>query len=241
MAKMETQRESMANAIAQLEKKYNSETASLNALQETSQTLSLQVVSCEQRATRAEADLRIEREWRAVMQDNEVKHKEQISQLQLENRTLADEAKQLSRTKADLEKLRKQWEEDQRTLEELGIQLSVNKLQIADLKERAHLHQQQQQQNQNSSGGDSSKGDTNGAGGSWTPDKGVSNCKGCEKEFSITRRKHHCRNCGAIFCSSCSEHTAVLPGGEAGGKPVRVCDVCWQRLASSSVLPTVGK
>ncbi|XP_038104614.1 RUN and FYVE domain-containing protein 2 isoform X2 [Culex quinquefasciatus] len=235
MAKMETQRESMANAIAQLEKKYNSETASLNALQETSQTLSLQVVSCEQRATRAEADLRIEREWRAAMQDNEVKHKEQISQLQLENRQMVDETKQMSRTKADLDKLRKQWEEDQRTLEELGIQLSVSKLQIADLKERAQQHH-----NQTTSGGGDSKGDSGSNGGSWTPDKGVSNCKGCEKEFSITRRKHHCRHCGAIFCSSCSEHTAVILG-ESGGKPVRVCDVCWQRLASSSVLPTVGK
>ncbi|KAL1374392.1 hypothetical protein pipiens_004927 [Culex pipiens pipiens] len=212
MAKMETQRESMANAIAQLEKKYNSETASLNALQETSQTLSLQVVSCEQRATRAEADLRIEREWRAAMQDNEVKHKEQISQLQLENRQMIDETKQMSRTKADLDKLRKQWEEDQRTLEELGIQLSVSKLQIADLKERA-----QQQHNQTTSGGGEAKGDSGSNGGSWTPDKGVSNCKGCEKEFSITRRKHHCRHCGAIFCSSCSEHTAVIPG-ESGGK-----------------------
>lgn len=73
--------------------RYNSETVSLNALQETSQALSLQVVSCEQRATRAEADLRIEREWRTAMQENEVKHKEQISSLQLELRQLTDELK----------------------------------------------------------------------------------------------------------------------------------------------------
>ncbi|XP_055524679.1 RUN and FYVE domain-containing protein 2 isoform X1 [Wyeomyia smithii] len=229
MARMETQRESMANAIAQLEKKYNSETASLNALQETSQTLSLQVVSCEQRATRAEADLRIEREWRTAMQENEIKHKEQISALQLEVRALSEDSKQHERTKADLAKLRKQWEEDQRTLEELGVQISVSKLQISELKER-NLQQ----------GGDvSSKSDSAANnGGSWTPDRVVSNCKGCEKEFSITRRKHHCRHCGNIFCSNCSEHVAVIPG-EANGKPVRVCDSCWQRLASSST--TGGK
>ncbi|XP_001655214.2 protein RUFY3, partial [Aedes aegypti] len=223
MSRMETQRESMALAIAQLEKKYNSETVSLNALQETSQALSLQVVSCEQRATRAEADLRIEREWRTAMQENEVKHKEQISSLQLELRQLTDELKQHDRTKAELVQLRKQWEEDQRTLEELGIQLSVSKLQISDLKEKTS--------HQSSDGRLGSE--ANSGTGSWTPDKGVSNCKSCSKEFSMTRRKHHCRSCGDIFCSSCSEHVSVIPG-EANGKPVRVCDSCWQKLASSS-------
>lgn len=73
--------------------RYNSESVSQNALQETSQALSLQVVSCEQRATRAEADLRIEREWRTAMQENEVKHKEQISALQLELQQIGDELK----------------------------------------------------------------------------------------------------------------------------------------------------
>ncbi|XP_053686720.1 RUN and FYVE domain-containing protein 2 [Sabethes cyaneus] len=229
MSRMETQRESMANAIAQLEKKYNSETSSLNALQETSQTLSLQVVSCEQRATRAEADLRIEREWRTAMQENEIKHKEQISALQQEVRTLSDDSKQHDRTKAELVKLRMQWEEDQRTLEELGVQLSVSKLQISDLKEKNQQH-----------GNDvSAKSDSAASnGGSWTPDKVVTNCKGCDKEFGMTRRKHHCRHCGSIFCSNCSEHVAVIPG-EANGKPVRVCDSCWQRLASSAT--TIGK
>ncbi|XP_058813532.1 RUN and FYVE domain-containing protein 2 isoform X5 [Topomyia yanbarensis] len=229
MSRMETQRESMAAAIAQIEKKYNSETASLNALQETSQALSLQVVSCEQRATRAEADLRIEREWRTAMQENEVKHKEQISALQSEARQMTDELKKHNLTKSELTKLRKQWEEDQRTLEELGMQLSVSKLQISDLKEKVHYQSIDGKQNADA-------GANNG--GSWTPDKVVSNCRGCDKEFSITRRKHHCRHCGSIFCSNCSEHVAVIPG-EANGKPVRVCDSCWQKLASSSAF--VGK
>ncbi|XP_058463476.1 protein RUFY3 isoform X2 [Malaya genurostris] len=222
ISRMETQRESMATAIAQMEKKFNSETASLNALQETSQTLSLQVVSCEQRATRAEADLRIEREWRTAMQENEIKHKEQISVLQSEARQMTDELKKHNHTSSDLTKLRKQWEEDQRTLEELGMQLSVSKLQISELKEKINY--------QNADG--KSNTETNN-GGSWTPDKAVTNCRGCDKEFSITRRKHHCRRCGSIFCSNCSEHVAVIPG-ESNGHPVRVCDSCWQKLASSS-------
>ncbi|XP_055615049.1 protein RUFY3 isoform X2 [Toxorhynchites rutilus septentrionalis] len=223
MSRIETQRESMANAIAQLEKKFNTESASFSALQDTSQALSLQVISCEQRATRAEADLRIEREWRTTMQENEVKHKEQISTLQCEVRQLTDELKQCDRTKSEVIKLRKQWEEDQRTLEELGVQLSVSKLQISDLKEKVQHH--------NSDGKNNADSTSNG--GSWTPDGVVSNCKSCGKEFGITRRKHHCRHCGNIFCSNCSGHEAVIPG-ESNGKSVRVCNTCWQRLASST-------
>lgn len=70
-----------------------SETASLNALQDTSQALSLQVVSCEERAAKAEADLRIEKEWRSALQEKEIKHKEMINSLQLSIRDMADEAR----------------------------------------------------------------------------------------------------------------------------------------------------
>ncbi|XP_058118479.1 RUN and FYVE domain-containing protein 2 isoform X2 [Anopheles coustani] len=229
MSRMETQRESMASAISQLEKKYSSETASLNALQDSSQALSLQVVASEQRAARAEADLRIEREWRTAMQDKEMQHKEIISELQLQVKQLTDDSKQLGKANVELEKLRSQWAEDQRTLEELGVQLSVSKLQISELKEKANV---------NHHSPDGTK-DNDPGGGAWTPDKGVSKCTGCEKEFSITRRKHHCRNCGKIFCASCSEHVSTLPPSSerpetngGGSKPVRVCDHCWEKLAT---------
>lgn len=74
------------------------ETDSLHALQESSQALSLQVLASEQRAARAEADLRIEREWRASMQENEVLNKEQISELQQQVKQLSDDSKVLSLT-----------------------------------------------------------------------------------------------------------------------------------------------
>uniref|UniRef100_A0A8C5N9V5 RUN and FYVE domain containing 2 n=1 Tax=Gouania willdenowi TaxID=441366 RepID=A0A8C5N9V5_GOUWI len=57
----------------------------------------------------------------------------------------------------------------------------------------------------------------------WLKDKEATHCKLCEKEFSISRRKHHCRNCGEIFCNSCSDNELPLP---ASPKPVRVCDTC---------------
>ena len=43
--------------------------------------------------------------------------------------------------------------------------------------------------------------------------------------FSLS--KHHCRNCGGIFCNSCSDYTMPLP---SSAKPVRVCDACYTAL-----------
>ena len=38
----------------------------------------------------------------------------------------------------------------------------------------------------------------------WKRDIDVSHCVGCRKEFTtLTRRKHHCRRCGDIFCGDC--------------------------------------
>ena len=38
----------------------------------------------------------------------------------------------------------------------------------------------------------------------WMSDSAVKNCHNCDKEFSLTRRRHHCRYCGQIFCWKCA-------------------------------------
>lgn len=38
----------------------------------------------------------------------------------------------------------------------------------------------------------------------WTQDDLVKLCPFCAKSFSIARRRHHCRSCGAILCNNCS-------------------------------------
>ncbi|XP_025779749.1 RUN and FYVE domain-containing protein 1 [Puma concolor] len=72
-------------------------------------------------------------------------------------------------------------------------------------------------------------------GHTWLKDDEATHCKQCEKEFSISRRKHHCRNCGHIFCNTCSSNELALPSYP---KPVRVCDSCHtlllQRCSSST-------
>ena len=39
----------------------------------------------------------------------------------------------------------------------------------------------------------------------WVLDSAVSNCACCKNSFTFLRRKHHCRHCGNIFCSSCTD------------------------------------
>ncbi|EEC43403.1 predicted protein, partial [Phaeodactylum tricornutum CCAP 1055/1] len=54
------------------------------------------------------------------------------------------------------------------------------------------------------------------------------NCAHCDTVFSMSRRRHHCRLCGDVFCDPCSNHRATLPlQGSEFEKPVRVCDFCY--------------
>jgi len=59
----------------------------------------------------------------------------------------------------------------------------------------------------------------------WQPDNTTPECMHCSKKFTLIVRKHHCRNCGQIFCDQCTPHRMRLP--DKGMKePVRVCVVC---------------
>ncbi|KAL1855055.1 hypothetical protein Plec18170_004469 [Paecilomyces lecythidis] len=45
----------------------------------------------------------------------------------------------------------------------------------------------------------------------WQPDDEVDNCPICGTHFSFWYRKHHCRKCGRVVCSSCSPHRITIP------------------------------
>ncbi|KHN75482.1 Lateral signaling target protein 2 -like protein [Toxocara canis] len=60
----------------------------------------------------------------------------------------------------------------------------------------------------------------------WVPDSDCEQCTACATAFTLVRRRHHCRNCGRIFCSRCSANSLPLP--ELGyDRKVRVCNLCF--------------
>lgn len=159
--------------------RHSTELASFKSLEETSKALTSQIVASEEGRSRIEADLRIEREWRSALQAKELEYKETISKLQLKISQHAEEGRKFEKTKAELDRLRKKYNEDQQTLEELGIQLSVSKLQISELKEKSKIAEEM--------------GNGRLMASDWTPDQSATSCNVCQAAFSITKRKHHCR------------------------------------------------
>jgi hypothetical protein len=67
----------------------------------------------------------------------------------------------------------------------------------------------------------------------WVPDHAASACMGCHTQFWFGLRKHHCRCCGRLFCSECSEQSVPIPS-EQLYSPVRVCNSCYNQLTTSS-------
>lgn len=61
--------------------------------------------------------------------------------------------------------------------------------------------------------------------GVWIADEDVSNCYCCGVGFSLMIRKHHCRQCGQVVCSGCSENRKFLESSRSGA-PKRICDKC---------------
>ncbi|KAL0121169.1 hypothetical protein PUN28_008682 [Cardiocondyla obscurior] len=60
----------------------------------------------------------------------------------------------------------------------------------------------------------------------WVPDNDAPRCMACHAGFTVVRRRHHCRNCGKVFCGRCSSNNVPLPHfGHT--KPVRVCNRCF--------------
>ncbi|EMP27895.1 FYVE, RhoGEF and PH domain-containing protein 1, partial [Chelonia mydas] len=66
-------------------------------------------------------------------------------------------------------------------------------------------------------------------------DKEKQTCKSCNESFnSITKRRHHCKQCGAVICAKCSEFKPLADNSRHN----RVCKDCF--LLSSAVPCNAG-
>ncbi|XP_077376098.1 RUN and FYVE domain-containing protein 2 isoform X1 [Festucalex cinctus] len=165
-------------------------------------SLQRQIDHREKQLQQLETDLKIEREWRQTLQNDLHREREAVAQLSTQALQINGLKMEFHRLQDENFQLKSICEDQEQALEELGSKLSESKMKIEDIKEANKALQ---------------------GGQVWLKDKEASHCKLCEKEFSISRRKHHCRNCGEIFCNGCSDNELPLP---ASPKPVRVCDTC---------------
>lgn len=65
----------------------------------------------------------------------------------------------------------------------------------------------------------------------WVPDEDARFCAACAEPFTLLRRRHHCRSCGAVFCAGCSASRSLLPPRMNREAPARTCAQCAAALA----------
>lgn len=71
----------------------------------------------------------------------------------------------------------------------------------------------------------------------WVKDEEVDKCHKCQVKFSTFTRRHHCRECGRIFCDKCTKLRKTLdnpltengPSAKVQVKDCRVCAECKAR------------
>ncbi|XP_028408574.1 RUN and FYVE domain-containing protein 2-like [Dendronephthya gigantea] len=188
-----------------LENKLNEVCKEKSAVEETMQQISQQLVTCDGKRNALEVDLKIERDWRSGLQEELTRVNENLTQMEGRVRELEVVKQKYATLEEAHNELKKSYLEQETALVEMGNTLSSSHLKVVEMKE-AHQNMKEMK---------------------WTDDKDTAYCQFCKQAFSISRRKHHCRNCGGIFCNSCSDNAMPLP---SSAKPVRVCDICYNTL-----------
>ncbi|KAI5144262.1 Zinc Finger Fyve Domain-Containing Protein 16 [Manis pentadactyla] len=64
----------------------------------------------------------------------------------------------------------------------------------------------------------------------WVPDSEAPNCMNCQIKFTFTKRRHHCRACGKVFCGVCCNRKCKLQYLE---KEARICVVCYETISKA--------
>ncbi|XP_035624289.1 RUN and FYVE domain-containing protein 1-like isoform X2 [Oncorhynchus keta] len=160
-----------------------------------------------------ESDLRSEKEQRQAIQRALQREQDNSTELRTQLQQIQGLHMELQEVRQEKKQLQLTCQEQETALQEMGLHLSQSKLKMEDFKEVNKALKGQ----------------------AWLKDDEATQCKHCQKEFSIARRKHHCRNCGDIYCNSCSSNELALPSYP---RPVRVCDICHSLLLQRSTSST---
>lgn len=202
---MEQKCSRMISQTKDMEKSLSSAENQKKQAEETAHQIGAKLAQVQAEKHGLETDMKVEREWRAGLQTELDGEKEKSKQLANELKDAANSLKENEELRVRLEKAEKKCADQESALYEMGHQLNKSHTQVDEMKE---LHTAMKEK-------------------MWQDDKDATDCQLCQQPFSLSRRKHHCRSCGGIFCSSCSDNTMPLP---SSAKPVRVCDTCQAAL-----------
>ncbi|KAF1383570.1 hypothetical protein PFLUV_G00133240 [Perca fluviatilis] len=72
----------------------------------------------------------------------------------------------------------------------------------------------------------------------WVPDSQAPVCMKCDVKFTFTKRRHHCRACGKVFCATCCSLKCRLMYMDR--KEARVCVTCLSALTSAQSWETTA-
>ncbi|XP_016398967.1 zinc finger FYVE domain-containing protein 9-like isoform X1 [Sinocyclocheilus rhinocerous] len=72
----------------------------------------------------------------------------------------------------------------------------------------------------------------------WVPDSQAPICMKCKVKFTFTKRRHHCRACGKVFCAACCSLKSRLMYMDR--KEARVCVTCHRALMNAQAWENMG-
>ena len=195
----------MINQTKEMEKKLALTEAQNKQSETIAHQLGAKLAETQAQKCTLETDFKVEREWRVNLQSELEAEKANTAKYSKEIEKIDSLVKENEELKAQLKKTQAVVQEQETALMEMGNQVNRSTTQADELKEMQAAMKDNQ----------------------WLSDKDAAECQSCECAFSLSRRKHHCRHCGGIFCNSCSDNTMPLP---SSAKPVRVCDACHASL-----------
>eukprot|EP00040_Diaphanoeca_grandis_P013588 m.68776 g.68776 ORF g.68776 m.68776 type:complete len:671 (-) comp23991_c0_seq3:62-2074(-) len=205
LAKSMKSNEKLLREQQQLMDKYQEGAKKRQQLESTILELSSRLQDLDAQRAALDGNLAIERQYRSTLQEEIEKEKAKNGKLG----EVADKLEKLQREHTMLqvqnEDLQSRFAEQEQTLVEMGSHFSEEKLKLNEIETKRKVTRTH----------------------TWTGDNDAVCCKLCERAFSVTRRRHHCRNCGGIFCHDCSDNKMPLV---SSAKPVRVCDNCEREL-----------